>query len=539
MRKVRQFLLATVFLFSSSLFGQAPAPEAPVRAEGRTLLVLHSGVGSFSAVERAHAVEQRLQDVLNSPTASHETSVQKTDLGLVVVMGDKPILSVTPGDEKAEKVTSEVLADRWARAIQEGMQHAKSEKASRGLWRRLLNAGIVLVLAVLAALLLRRGKNALGRWLEARRERIPTLHFRGLELVSRKSLYEGLGHFLAVISLALLLVIVAGALLLIFEQVPATQSYARQVFLWIWDPLAVIFWGVVGYLPNLFYILVIVFVTRFVMRGVGFIFEQAHRGVISLEPWVHRDVVRPTAQILKAVLIVLALFFIAPLIPGTGTSAAQAITVLLGLTVSLGSTSTVGNAIAGIVLTYMRPFQLGDRVQIGETTGDVVERTFLYTKVLTIKNEEVMVPSLQVISRAMINYSARAREAGLILHTSVTIGYDAPWRKVHELLLLAADRTANVLKNPKPFVLQTGLDDSYVSYQLNAYTDHPNEMAQIYAELHQNIQDSFNEGGVEIMSPHYYQLRDGNTTTVPADYRPQGYQADRFRVETRMAEAVK
>jgi len=539
MRKVRQFLLATVVLFSSSLFGQAPTTEAPVRVEGQTLLVLRYGVGSFSAVERAHAVEQRLQDILNLPTASHETSVQKTDLGLVILMGAKPIISVTPGDEEAEKITAEVLADRWARAIQEGMQHAKDQKVSRGLWRRLLNAAIVLVLAVLAGVLVRRGRNALERWLEARRERIPTLHFRGLELVSRESMYEGLRHFLAILSPALLLVIVAGALLLIFEQVPATQSYARQVFLWIWDPLAVIFWGVVGYLPNLFYILVIVAVTRFVMRGVGFVFDQADRGVISLEPWVHRDVARPTAQILKAVLIVLALFFIAPLIPGTGTTAAQAITVLLGLTVSLGSTSTVGNAIAGIVLTYMRPFQLGDRVQIGETTGDVVERTFLYTKVLTIKNEEVMVPSLQVISRAMINYSARARESGLILHTSVTIGYDAPWRKVHELLLRAAGRTADVLKTPKPFVLQTSLDDSYVSYQLNAFTDRPNQMVQIYAELHQNIQDSFNEGGVEIMSPHYYQLRDGNATTIPADNRPTGYEPDRFLVEARMAGAVK
>ncbi len=127
----------------------------------------------------------------------------------------------------------------------------------------------------------------------------------------------------------------------------------------------------------------------------------------------------------------------------------------------------------------------------------------------------------------------------MILHTSVTIGYDAPWRKVHELLLCAADRTANVMKNPKPFVLQTSLGDWYVSYQLNAHTGRPNQMAQIYSDLHQSIQDSFYEGGVEIMSPHHYQLRDGNTTTVPADYRPQGYQPDRILVEARMTEAGK
>ena len=131
----------------------------------------------------------------------------------------------------------------------------------------------------------------------------------------------------------------------------------------------------------------------------------------------------------------------------------------------------------------------------------------------------------------MVNYSAQARSSGLILHTSVTIGYDAPWRKVHELLLRAADRTRHLLKDPKPFVLQTALNDFFVSYELNVFTDQPREMVPIYSELHQNIQDSFNEGGVEIMSPHYYQLRDGNSTTIPTNYRSKDYAAQRFLVD--------
>jgi small-conductance mechanosensitive channel len=183
----------------------------------------------------------------------------------------------------------------------------------------------------------------------------------------------------------------------------------------------------------------------------------------------------------------------------------------------------------------MRPFQLGERVLIGGTTGDVIERTFLYTKVLTIKNEEVIVPSLTALGGSMTNYSVRARAQGLILHTSVTIGYDAPWRQVHELLIRAADRTAHVLKEPRPFVLQTALDDFYVNYQINAYTDQAARMAQIYSELHENIQDSFNEAGVEICSPHYRQLRDGNSTTVPAEYLDKGYEPPRFRVENHPA----
>ncbi len=272
-------------------------------------------------------------------------------------------------------------------------------------------------------------------------------------------------------------------------------------------------------------------VTRVILRVVLYIFEQAHRGAISLEPWIHADVARPTSQIIKAILIIMALFFIAPLIPGTGSTAAKGISVILGLMVSFGSTSTVGNLIAGIVLTYMRPFQLGDRVKIGDTTGDVIEKSFLYTKILTIKNEEVIVPSLQALGGSMVNYSAKAAERRLILHTSVTIGYDAPWRRVHELLIRAAERTSYLCSDPKPFVLQTSLNDFFVSYQLNAYADEPNRMAGIYSELHQNIQDSFNEGGIEIMSPHYFQLRDGNCTTIPAEYRATDYCPPRFLVD--------
>jgi small-conductance mechanosensitive channel len=200
--------------------------------------------------------------------------------------------------------------------------------------------------------------------------------------------------------------------------------------------------------------------------------------------------------------------------------------------VSFGSSSTVGNLIAGIVLTYMRPYHLGDRVKLGDTEGDIAEHRFLYTKVITIKNEEVIVPSLQVLSNAIVNYSARATATGLILHTSVTIGYDAPWRKVHELLIGAAERTPGIMKEPRPFVLQTSLDDFFVSYQLNAYTEQANRKAEIYSELHQNIQDSFNEGGIEILSPHYFQLRDGNTSTIAAEHLSKDYEPRRFLVET-------
>jgi small-conductance mechanosensitive channel len=525
--------LAVCLLFAVPLAGQEAAPGARIAINGRTLFVLRSGVGSFSANDRARLVNLRLQDILKSPPAKIEPKIQKTDVGLLITVDDEPVISITDADAQAENVSRDALAARWSQAIGQGLQDVLRLRSRRTFWRRLGISASVLLGAVFLIILFRRLYAAGKRALAERRARVPALRLRGLELVSAENLFRIAGRSLAIVyGLGLLLVAIA-ALLLVFAQFPDTEGYARQVALWIWAPLVAIFRGIVAYLPNLFFIIVIVVVTRMVVRGVDFVFQQADRGVISLEPWVHRDVARPTAQILKAILIVLALFFIAPLVPGTGSTAAKGLSVIIGLMVSFGSSSTVGNLIAGVVLTYMRPYHLGDRVKLGDTEGNIAEHRFLYTKVITIKNEEVIVPSLQVLSSAIINYSARATATGLILHTSVTIGYDAPWRKVHELLIRAAGRTEGLLKEPRPFVLQTSLDDFFVSYQLNAYTEQANRKAEIYSELHQNIQDSFNEGGIEILSPHYFQLRDGNTSTIPAEHLSKDYDPRRFLVDTR------
>jgi small-conductance mechanosensitive channel len=203
----------------------------------------------------------------------------------------------------------------------------------------------------------------------------------------------------------------------------------------------------------------------------------------------------------------------------------------VGVLFSLGSQSAVSNMIAGFALTYRRAFKIGDRVKIADFTGDVIETRLQVTILRTIKNEEIVVPNAMIMNGHVINYSAEAKERGLILHTTVTIGYDAPWRRVHELLLQAAETTEGVLREPAPFILQKSLDDFYVTYELNAYTDQSHGMTQIYSLLHQNIQDSFNKGGVEIMSPHYAQLRDGNKVTIPASYLPQDYVPGGLRIQ--------
>lgn len=207
-----------------------------------------------------------------------------------------------------------------------------------------------------------------------------------------------------------------------------------------------------------------------------------------------------------------------PYLPGSDSKIFQGVSVFIGILFSLGSSSAIGNMVAGFVITYMRPFKIGDRIKIGDITGDVIEKTLLVTRLRTVKNEEITIPNAAVLSGNTTNFSSLAKEEGLILYTTVTIGYDVSWRAMHEALLEAAARTSNLMAGKKPFVLQTSLDDFYVSYQLNVYSQNSSAMASIYSELHKNILDVCAEKGIEIMSPHYRAERDGNQIAIPTEY---------------------
>jgi small-conductance mechanosensitive channel len=283
-------------------------------------------------------------------------------------------------------------------------------------------------------------------------------------------------------------------------------------------------------LPNIFYIAAIVLITRYALRGVHALFSAVGDGAITFKEF-HRDWAEPSYKIVRVLLLAFAAVVVFPYLPGARSDAFKGVSLFLGVLFSLGSSSAIGNMVAGVVLTYTRAFQIGDRVKIGETIGDVTEKTLLVTRVRTIKNVEITIPNGTVLGAQVVNYTTLAATRGLILNTAVTIGYDAPWRTVHELLIAAAARTEHLAPEPAPFVLQTSLDDFYVTYEINAYTARADLMAVIYSRLHENIQESFNAAGVEIMSPHYGALRDGNPTTIPVDHRGGEYRAPAFHVD--------
>lgn len=316
---------------------------------------------------------------------------------------------------------------------------------------------------------------------------------------------------------------------LVLSFFPWTRGMATKLFDYILTPIEKVGHSFVTYLPNIFFLLVIVVLTHYAIKFSRFLFSEVEKQTITI-PGFYHDWADPTFKIVRFMIIAFAVVVAFPYLPGSDSPAFKGVSVFLGVLFSLGSTSAISNIVAGVILTYMRAFKLGDRVKIADTVGDVVEKNLLITRIRTIKNVDITVPNAMVLGSHITNFSSSAKEFGLILHTTVTIGYDAPWRQVHELLIAAAQATGNILEQPKPFVLQTSLDDFYVSYQINAYTDKPSVMAHTYSELHRNIQEKFNEGGIEIMSPHYSTLRDGNQTTIPESYLPESYEQPTFKV---------
>jgi len=319
---------------------------------------------------------------------------------------------------------------------------------------------------------------------------------------------------------------------------PWTRAVSIKLFGYLLAPVRAVAGAFIGYLPRLIVVVVIGAVVYVAIRLVGVVFRAIRQGrlvFLNFPPeWAD-----PTNKIARVLLIAFGLVVAFPYLPASGSPAFAGVLVFIAVLVSLASSSALSNMMAGLVLIYTRAFRLGDRVKLGDAFGDVVETSLLAIHIRTIKNEEITIPNSIALGSAVTNYTRTGTTRGLILHTTVTIGYDAPWRRVHELLIAAALATPGVLQEPKPFVWQIALNDCSVSYEINAYTSTPRQMIDIYAALHSRIQDVFHEAGVEIMSPHYTAVRDGNAVAIPEALRARGYRAPAFRVEeTAAAPAV-
>jgi small-conductance mechanosensitive channel len=511
----------------------APAEysPAPVEIDGRPIFLVYGAVGGLSPDERAGNIKRRILDFAKQREIPAGT-VHIEDRGpwTEILAGDKPMMDVSEYDARNAGRPRSDLASEYAEIIRRTVTayrqvHSWDNLVRAWIYTAITSAGLSLSLLFLVRLR-RMLRSRIQRWTEARdvTDVRRTVFSRSLQYLGRSSLAIARLLFW-VLLIALLNVYVT--LLLSFY--PATRYNSNRIINWIFSQIADFASAVAAYLPNLLVVAAICLVAYYLIRLDGYIFAEIREGRLKPKSF-YPEWAEPTAKLVRLLILVATAIVAFPYLPASNSPAFRGISVFLGILLSLGSTSSVAHAVAGTILTYMRSFSVGDFVKIGDTVGVVMERNLLVTRIRTQKQEVVTIPNGSVLGGVVVNYSAEARNNGVVFHTKVSIGYNAPWKEVHDLLVAAALSTRDVLKDPHPFVLQSSLDDFYVSYELNAFTAHPQNMQFIYSDLHQNIQDRFNEGGIEINSPHYASIRDGNRMAVPVQYIAKDYQEPGFHI---------
>lgn len=489
----------------------------PVVVDDDTLFYYYAKRGGLTPQLRAENVARDIELLgkkfnLKPDSLYIETSEIVTDL----MYDNKVIVSFTDMDGLWENCTRDELAAKNRIVIIEKLHEMKEEHGFLQLCKRI---GYFILILIGQGLLF-WGTNWLFRKVKLRimrleKTRLKSISIQDYELLDKRKQVQLLVFLASMVRYLFMFLQLLLSVPLVFSVFPPTKNLAYQLLSYIWNPVKGIITGVLSYIPNLFTIFVICLAIKYLVRMFHYLAKEIQEEKLKLSGF-YPDWAMPTYHIVRFLLYAFMIAMIYPYLPGANSGVFQGISVFVGLIVSLGSSTVIGNIIAGFVITYMRPFKIGDRIKLNDTTGNVVEKTPLVRRIRTPKNEVVTIPNSFVMSSHTVNFSQSAREYGLIIHSEVSIGYDVPWRTVNRLLIEAALNTPGVVDDPRPFVLSTSLSDWYPVYQVNAYIKDADRLSQIYSDLHQNIQDRFNEEGVEIMSPHYMAVRDGNASTIPA-----------------------
>jgi small-conductance mechanosensitive channel len=509
------------------------APEAaPILVGGEPVIWITAPAGPYTTQFRAERISARLREIVrNRSIADLSVTVTEAEGSSELRAGSRLLMVVTPRDARDLGTARAALARHYARELETAIRTERLRYAPATLVR----SGVVGLLATLVlglvAWLIQRLTRAIRGAIARRRERLAAaLRVQHADIVSADRLGLLIEGGIRATRVVLLVLAFDLYLTYVLGLFPWTRAVSMKLLEYVVTPIRAAGAGFVSYLPKLLFVVVIGAIIYGAIRLVGVFFSLIrHRRIVFASfPAEWAD---PTNKIVRVLLIAFGVVVAFPYLPASNSPAFTGVSVFMGVLISLASSSALSNMIAGIVLTYTNAFRLGDRVRVGETFGDIVETSLLATHIRTIKNEDVTLPNSVVLGSSVVNYSRAANALGLILHTTVTIGYDAPWRKVHDLLISAALATPGVRKDPPPFVWQTALNDFYVTYEINAYTRSARDMVDIYAALHAKIQDAFYTAGVEIMSPHYTALRDGNAVAIPEALRGSAYRAPAFRVE--------
>ncbi len=510
------FFVVLLLTLTSPLLGIAQNPTQPenkidgfpVMLDGKTLFFIRRGVSSFSAEERANTITRRIERIAQNDSIPIENlTIEQIpdDNSLYLSIDQEVILTVTERDAKAYRSTPEVLAQQALQKIQVAIAQYRQDRKPEQLLKNIIYTVIATFAFLIISFAVIKISGKLFPFIRRLIESLtPGIQIGNIEIVSSSKISFFWLRVLRMIRLFILFLLTFNYATFVLRLFPWTRVFGESILGYFSRSLELVLSSIGKYLPNAFIIAIIIFVTYYLIRLIKPFFTAIERGNLVI-PGFYTDWAKPTYNLLLVIIIALAAIVAFPYLPGFDSPAFRGVSVFLGLLLSLGSTSAIANVIGGIILIYTRAFRIGDHIQVGDVIGDLIEKNFLVIRICTPTNKIITIPNSSLLSSNVINFSISSRELNrnLIIQTTITLGYDLPWRKAHKTLIEAALETDHILKEPAPFVLQTSLDNFYISYQLNAYTNQPNLMVIIYSELHQNIQDKCNEAGIEILSPSY------------------------------------
>lgn len=492
---------------------------SPLIIDDDTLLVLYARRGGMLPEARVKDAAETIEMLGHKLTFTADTLyVYEGEFTSDIMAGNTVVLSITDTDGLWQGKSRSELAEEYKAVIQ---QEIIQLHETYGLRQKLWGVALAVLLIAVQALFIYLTIRIFAKWrLKAMRKFmswVKPVRLKEYELVNTHRQGRAFMFIYKMLRIMVIIFQLFISVPMLFVIFPETKTFTLTILGYIWNPVKDILSSMVGFLPSLFKIIIIYLIFRYLVRGLRYFSGEIAAGRLKLSGF-YPDWAMPTFYILRTLLYALMFVMIWPLLPSSDSAVFQGVSVFMGLIVSLGSTSIIGNLMSGMVMTYMRPFRIGDYIKVGDIVGEVIEKNVLVTRIRTRKNELVTIQNSNMLSAQTSNYTEAAKTYGIIVHTKVTIGYDVPWQLIKQIMESAAADTQGIKKNPKPFMMTTSLDDFYVEYEINAYTDNSVALPRIYSDLHQNLLKRFFEAGVEIMSPHIYARRDGIDTQMPSDY---------------------
>lgn len=480
----------------------------PIVFEKDTLYYLYTSYGPYDIDTRVKYVEEKLKELYNDPYfVADSIKIKPAGDYLSVMYNDKTITGVSIVDALWENSSQTELAQRYANIIKNTIVKYKEQNSLKSVLIRLAELLLVFFITFILVWAINRLFDFLKKiTLNSEHRFLTSIRIRNYDFIKKPGIVKALVKILAILRIVFLLFLLITIIPLIFDIFSSTQYLSKIIVQWISEPIKNVGIAIIGYLPHLFYIVIIAVITRYVLKILRFFALEIERGILKIKGF-HPEWAHTTYVLARMMLWVLALVIMFPHLPGSDSDAFKGISIFLGVLISLGSSSAISNAIAGIVISYMRPFQVGDWIKSGEIIGAVIEKNALVTRLKTINNEDITIPNSAILSGATMNFTSIGKEIGLALNVQVKVRYDYSDNLVEELLIEAALKTNGISPKPHPYIFQISLSELNAVYELNAYTFHPENMYFIKSDLTKNIQSTFRQANIEIFSTQYVEIR--------------------------------